>query len=142
MSSKLLMDLKRFIIPVDLVKLILIILMAIPMIIVKNVIITMTDLRLYYVLKLSMSFLWCNPLHWFFSTILTFVISFIFLPDLKNSKQILQRFTIFINLFTFILFFIHLTIYLLNSTSQHLKVRNIIFLMKWPPVRIHLEKKD
>ncbi len=57
------MGLKKFIIHVDPVKLILIILMAIPMIIVKNAIITINNLSLDYVLKLSVNFLWYNPLH-------------------------------------------------------------------------------
>ena len=57
------MDLKKFIIRADHVKLILIIWMVIPMIIVKNVNITINNLRLDYVLKLSISFLWYNPLH-------------------------------------------------------------------------------
>jgi hypothetical protein len=37
--------------------------MAIPMIIVKNAIITINNLSLDYVLKLSVNFLWYNPLH-------------------------------------------------------------------------------
>lgn len=57
------MDLKKFIIHVDRVKLILIILMAIPMIIVNNAIIMINNLSLDYVLKLSVNFLWYNPLH-------------------------------------------------------------------------------
>ena len=57
------MDLKKFTIRVDRVKLILIILMVIPMIIVKNAIITINNSILGYVLKLSINFLWYNPLH-------------------------------------------------------------------------------
>lgn len=57
------MDLKKFTIHVDRVKLILIILMVIPMIIVKNAIITINNSSLSYVLKLSINFLWYNPLH-------------------------------------------------------------------------------
>src|SRR5665809_154200 len=90
------MDLKKSIIRVDHVKLILIILMVIRMIIVKNVIVTINNLRLDHVLKLSISFLWYNPLHRFFSTILIFLISFTFLFALKNSKHILHSSTIII----------------------------------------------
>lgn len=57
------MDLKKFTIRVDRVKLILIILMVIPMIVVKNAIITINNESLDYVLKLSINFLWYNPLH-------------------------------------------------------------------------------
>jgi hypothetical protein len=57
------MDLKKFTIHVGLVKFILIILMVIPMIVVKNAIITINNLTLGYVLKLSINFLWYNPLH-------------------------------------------------------------------------------
>lgn len=56
------MDLKKFTIRVDRVKLILTILMVIPMIVVKNATITINNLSLGYVLKLSISFLWYNPL--------------------------------------------------------------------------------
>jgi hypothetical protein len=50
------MDLKKFTIRVDRVKLILIILMVIPMIVVKNAIIIINNLSLGYVLKLSINF--------------------------------------------------------------------------------------
>ena len=56
------MDLKKFTIRVDHVKLILTILMVIPMIVVKNAIIIINNLSLGYVLKLSINFLWYNPL--------------------------------------------------------------------------------
>lgn len=105
-SLKLLMDLKKSIIRVDHVKLILIILMVIRMIIVKNVIITINNLSLDHVLKLSISFLWYNPLHRFFSTILIFLISFTFLFALKNSKHILHSSTIIIkSIYFYIIFY-------------------------------------
>lgn len=56
------MDLKKFTIRVDRVKLILTILMVILMIVVKNATITINNLSLGYVLKLSINFLWYNPL--------------------------------------------------------------------------------
>ena len=61
---------------------------------------------------------------------------------LKELKTYITQFYHILNLVYFYIILCNLIIYLLNSPYQHLKVRNSILLLGWPPERIHLEKKD
>ena len=61
---------------------------------------------------------------------------------LKELKTYIAQFYHILNLVYFYIIFMQFNYLYLEFTYQHLKVRNSILLLGWPPERIHLEKKD
>ena len=61
---------------------------------------------------------------------------------LKELKTYITQFYHILNLVYFYIIFMQFNYLYLEFTYQHLKVRNSILLLGWPPERIHLEKKD